>query len=73
MNKSEISREAISSKGKAEQKSQAAAVPLRVSDLEWSRGEAMQTRGRLVALEEDWDAPGMEAYDYLINEEKSSS
>jgi hypothetical protein len=62
----EISQEAVSSKRKANQKAQAAAAgPLLVSNLGWSAEEAKETRARLTALEEDWDAPGMEEYDHL--------
>jgi len=39
--------------------------PLRVSELGWTRREAAEARGRLAAFEEDWNAPGMEAYDDL--------
>jgi hypothetical protein len=39
--------------------------PLLVSDLGWSQEEAAATRARLAAFEEDWDAPGMDAYDAL--------
>jgi len=35
----------------------------RVSDLGWTQEEAALTRSRLAAFEEDWDAPGMDAYD----------
>jgi hypothetical protein len=42
-----------------------AAAPLLVSNLGWSAEEVQETRARLSALEEDWDAPGMEAYDQL--------
>jgi len=38
---------------------------LRVSDLGWTRREAAKARARLAAFEEDWSAPGMEAYDKL--------
>jgi hypothetical protein len=61
----EISQEAISSKEKRNQEAPAAAGPLLVSDLDWSTEEARETRARLAALEADWDAPGMEAYDHL--------
>jgi hypothetical protein len=44
---------------------QSAAAPLLVSNLGWSGEEAKETRTRLAALEEDWNAPGMEAYDRL--------
>jgi hypothetical protein len=59
------SEEAVSPKGKLSQKAQVAAAPLLVSDLGWNAEEAKETRARLAALEEDWDAPGMEAYDRL--------
>jgi hypothetical protein len=65
MSNTEISQEAVSSKGKLNQKAQAAAGPLLVANLGWSAEEAKETRARLAALEEDWDAPGMEAYDHL--------
>ena len=38
---------------------------LLISDLGWSQEEALETRMRLRAFEEDWNAPGMEAYDSL--------
>ena len=38
---------------------------LRVADLGWTVNEAREARARLVAFEEDWDAPGMEEYDNL--------
>lgn len=38
---------------------------LLVSALGWSREEAQETYLRLRSFEEDWDAPGMEAYDDL--------
>jgi hypothetical protein len=61
----EIFRDAVSSKDKPNLKAQAASGSLLVSDLSWSAEEASETRARLAALEEDWDAPGMEAYDHL--------
>jgi len=62
----DISQEAASSKGKPSRKAaQAAPGPLLVSNLDWSLEEVQETRARLAALEEDWDAPGMEAYDTL--------
>jgi hypothetical protein len=39
--------------------------PLLISDLGWDCQEVLETRSRLSAFEEDWDAPGMEAYDQL--------
>ena len=44
------------------------AVPVRdhpVSELGWSREKAARVRASLRAFDEDWDAPGMEAYDRL--------
>lgn len=38
---------------------------LLISDLGWSREEALETYARLRSFEEDWNAPGMEAYDDL--------
>jgi len=38
---------------------------LPIRDLGWSREEALETRMRLRAFEEDWDAPGMDVYDEL--------
>lgn len=38
---------------------------LRVSDLHWTEQEALETYFRLRSFEDDWDAPGMEAYDAL--------
>jgi hypothetical protein len=61
----DISQEAASSKAKLEQENQATPGSLLVSDLDWSAEEVRETRARLATLEEDWDAPGMEAYDAL--------
>lgn len=36
-----------------------------IEDLGWTREQAIETRLRLRAFEEDWDAPGMELYDEL--------
>jgi hypothetical protein len=38
---------------------------LLVRELGWSREEALETRLMLRTFEEDWSAPGMEAYDEL--------
>lgn len=38
---------------------------LLISDLGWSEAEAQETYYRLLAFQEDWEAPGMEAYDEL--------
>jgi hypothetical protein len=65
MSNADTSQEAVSSKGKPSRMAQSAAAPLLVSNLGWSVEEAKETRTRLAALEEDWDAPGMEAYDRL--------
>ena len=61
----DISQEDVSPKGKPNRETPAPTGPLLVSDLCWSAQEAQETRARLAALEEDWDAPGMEAYDQL--------
>ena len=65
MGNTDISPEAIAPKVKKLRKTQATGSPLLVSDLGWSAEEAKETRARLAALEEDWEAPGMEAYDHL--------
>jgi hypothetical protein len=65
MSNIDTSHEADSSKGKPSRMAQSATAPLLVSNLGWSAEEAKETRTRLAALEEDWDAPGMEAYDRL--------
>ena len=39
------------------------AGPLRLIDLGWSGEEAQDTRLRLRSFEDDWEAPGMDAYD----------
>jgi hypothetical protein len=41
------------------------AIPRRrlLNELGWSLEEALETRMRLQSFEEDWNAPGMEAYD----------
>lgn len=31
----------------------------------WTTGQAAETRSRLKSFEEDWNTPGMEAYDAL--------
>ena len=36
-----------------------------VNNLGWSREQAFEARSKLIAFEEDWNAPGMEAYDAL--------
>lgn len=61
----DISPGAIAPKEEQFQKAQATSSPLLVSDLGWSAEEAKETRARLAALEEDWEAPGMEEYDSL--------
>ena len=65
MGNADISGKGNSPKGKSTREAQAAPGPLLVSNLGWSVEEVQETRGRLAALEEDWDAPGMEAYDHL--------
>ena len=65
MSNTDTSQEAVSSKSKPSRMAQSATAPLLVSNLGWSGEEAKETRTRLAALEEDWDAPGMEAYDRL--------
>jgi hypothetical protein len=61
----DIPQEAVSSKGRSSRKAQAVSGPLLVSNLDWTVEEVQETRARLTTLEEDWDAPGMEAYDAL--------
>lgn len=39
--------------------------PPLLSDLGWSPEEALDTRIRLRSFEDDWEAPGMDAYDRL--------
>jgi hypothetical protein len=39
--------------------------PLLVRDLGWSEAEAIDTHFRLRPFEDDWNAPGMDAYDDL--------
>jgi hypothetical protein len=65
MSNTDTSQEAVSSKEKPGRVAQSAVAPLLVSNLGWSVEEAKETRTRLAALEEDWEAPGMEAYDRL--------
>jgi hypothetical protein len=36
-----------------------------ISRLGWSRAKAAEVRASLRAFDEDWNAPGMEAYDRL--------
>ena len=38
---------------------------LLISDLGWTAAEIAETYYRLMSFKEDWDAPGMEAYDEL--------
>ena len=38
---------------------------LLTSDLGWTAAEIAETHYRLIAFKDDWDAPGMEAYDEL--------
>jgi hypothetical protein len=37
--------------------------PLLIKDLGWTEEQASETYFRLSSFKEDWDAPGMEAYD----------
>ncbi|GAH80460.1 unnamed protein product [marine sediment metagenome] len=39
--------------------------PLFISDLGWTREQALETYLRFRTFKEDWEAPGMEAYDEL--------
>ena len=39
--------------------------PLTIGDLGWTRAKTAEIRASLLAFEEDWNAPGMEAYDRL--------
>lgn len=65
MGNTDISQDAVASKRKPDRRAQTAIGPLLVANLGWSAEEAKETRARLAALEEDWDAPGMDAYDDL--------
>ena len=38
---------------------------LAIDDLGWSEEETKETYYRLLSFKEDWEAPGMEAYDEL--------
>jgi hypothetical protein len=38
---------------------------LAIDDLGWSEEEIKETYYRLLSFKEDWEAPGMEAYDEL--------
>ncbi|MEA1051625.1 hypothetical protein U5801_17705 [Lamprobacter modestohalophilus] len=38
---------------------------LEIKELGWSELQALKTRVRLESFAEDWEAPGMEAYDEL--------
>jgi hypothetical protein len=38
---------------------------LAIDDLGWSEAETKETYYRLLSFKEDWEAPGMEAYDEL--------
>ncbi len=38
---------------------------LNISNLNWSKEEILDTHNRLQHFQEDWDAPGMELYDYM--------
>lgn len=37
--------------------------PLSISDLGWTREQALMIRGQLAAFAEDWDDPSMDIYD----------
>ena len=65
MGNTDISPEAIAPKGKQARQAQATVSSLLVSDLGWSSEETKETRARLAALAEDWEAPGMEPYEHL--------
>jgi hypothetical protein len=65
MDNIDISSEPASSPGKSNPEATAGASSLLVADLDWSVEEVKETRARLAGLEEDWEAPGMEAYDHL--------
>jgi hypothetical protein len=36
-----------------------------IASLGWTREQAAKVRNQLASFEEDWNAPGMEAYDRL--------
>lgn len=38
---------------------------LLIRDLEWTKAETEETYYRFLSVKDDWDAPGMEAYDEL--------
>lgn len=38
---------------------------LLIRDLEWTKTEAEETYYRFLSFKDDWDAPGIEAYDEL--------
>lgn len=40
-------------------------IKLSVRSLGWTITQAIETRVRLLAFEDDWDAPGMEVYDEM--------
>jgi hypothetical protein len=65
MRNTDIPQDAVSSQEEPYRKTTATPGPLRISELGWSTEEVKETRDRLAAFEEDWDAPGMEAYDHL--------
>jgi hypothetical protein len=54
---------AITAQGKEEEKVEKAKKELAIADLGWSEEEARETYYRLLTFKEDWEAPGMEAYD----------
>jgi hypothetical protein len=63
MEKSAYSNGVVPSQEKENKGTHPAANSLLVSDLGWTDKEAEETRSRLTAFEDDWDAPGMESYD----------
>lgn len=53
----------ITVQGKEKAKVEKAKKELAIADLGWSEEEAQETYYRLLNFKEDWEAPGMEAYD----------
>jgi hypothetical protein len=50
---------------KEKAKNEATKSELAIEDLGWSPEETKETYYRLLNFKEDWEAPGMEAYDDL--------
>jgi len=48
-------------------------TPRKIDQLGWSKPEAIESYLRLRNFAEDWDAPGMEAYDAIESSQPNTS